>query len=58
MLRRTVFVVLLTHALITLGFLVGSLAPTALAKVRASAPAMRRAAGLRNRTTVFGIEAM
>jgi hypothetical protein len=58
MLSRTVFVVLLTHALITLGFELGVLAPTALAKVRASAPAMRRAAGLRNRATDCGIGTM
>ena len=58
MLSRTALVVLVTQALMTLGFLGGVAAPTLLAKVRTSAPAMRRAAGFRNRATDFGMETM
>ena len=58
MLSRTALVVLVTQALMTLGLWGGAAAPTPLAKVRTSAPAMRRAAGFRNRTTDFGIETM
>jgi hypothetical protein len=57
-LTRMACEILLTHALITVGRGAGVVAPTALEKLRTSAPAKRTAAGLRNRPTECEIETM